>query len=119
MVRATLNLQGSLEATQAKIHSNHAELWEAIDDEVQERKQESPLFKKLLDDRTDMIAEAVRASIDGLRDEMLSLIEPVAQLTEGWQRWGENIEAQLTTISARTDTLSLLELHWFHADVVL
>ena len=53
-------------------------LWEAIDDETKERKQEFPLFKKLLDDRTDTIAEAVRTSIDGLRDEVLSLIEPIA-----------------------------------------
>ena len=59
------------------------ELWEAIDDDAQERRQESPLFKKLLDDRTDTIAEAVRANLDGLRDEMLNLIEPIAQLTEG------------------------------------
>ena len=62
------------------------ELWEATDDEAQERKQESPLFKNLLDDRTDTIAEAVRANLDGLRDEMLNLIEPIAQLTEGSQK---------------------------------
>ena len=37
------------------------EIWEAIDDEVKERKQESPLFQRLLDDRTEIIAQAVRA----------------------------------------------------------
>ena len=57
-------------------------LWEAIDEETQERKQEFPLFKKLLDDRTDTVAGAVRTSIDGLRDEVLSLIEPIVQLTQ-------------------------------------
>ena len=59
------------------------ELWEAIDDEIKERKQEPPLFKKLLDDRADTIAEAVRANPDGLRDELLNLIELIAQLPEG------------------------------------
>ena len=29
------------------------------------------------------IAEAARANLDSLRDELLSLIEPIAQLTEG------------------------------------
>ena len=41
LVRATLNMQGSLEAAQAKLDSNTAELWEAIEDMVQERKQKS------------------------------------------------------------------------------
>ena len=67
------------------------EFWEAGDDEAQARKQEPLLFKRLLDDRTDTIARAVRANLDGLRDEMLSLIEPIAQLTEGWQKWGRSI----------------------------
>ena len=81
------------------------ELWEAIDDEIQERKQETPLFKKPLDDRTDTIAGAVRAGLDGLRDEMLSLIEPIAQLTEGWQKWGESIDTQLVEVQRKHDAL--------------
>ena len=82
-----------------------SEFWEAIDNEIQERKQESPLFKKLLGDGTDTIAEAVRASLDGLRDEMLSLIEPIAQLTEGWHRWGESIESQLDSVKHKAGAL--------------
>ena len=65
------------------LKSTKQDIWEAIDDEVKERKQESPLFQRLLDDRTETTAQAVRANLDGLRDEMLNLIEPIAQLTEG------------------------------------
>ena len=32
---------------------------------------------------------------------MLSLIEAIAQLTEGWQRWGESIETQLEAVKRR------------------
>ena len=98
LVKMSEHLRDSL--TSAK-----TELWEAIDDEIQERKQEPPLFKKLLDDRTDAIAGAVRASLDGLRDEMLNLIEPITQLTEGWQKWGESIEAQLDDAKRKHDAL--------------
>ena len=62
LVRMSEHLRDSLMSTKT-------ELWEAIDDEIQERKQEPPLFKKLLDDRTDAIAEAVRANLGGLRDD--------------------------------------------------
>ena len=77
LVNMSEHLRESLKTTKT-------ELWEAIDDETQERKQESPLFKKLLDTRADMISEAMRAGFDGLRDEVLSLIKPIAQLTERW-----------------------------------
>ena len=98
LVNMSEHLPDSLKTTKS-------ELWEAIDDEVQERKQESPLFKKLLDARTDMISDAMRAGIDGLRDEVLSLIEPIAQLTERWQSWGETIEAQLDEAKRKHDAL--------------
>ena len=87
------------------LQSTKHEFWESIDDEAKEREQESTLFKRLLDDRTDAIAQAVRANLDGLRDEMLSLIEPTAQLTEGWQKWEESIELKLEHVKQRTDPL--------------
>ena len=102
LVNMSEHLRDSLKTTKA-------ELWEAIDDEVQERKQESPLFRKLLDARTDMISEAMRAGIDGLREEVLSLIEPIAQLTERRQAWGETIEAQLDEAKRKHD-LSLIHI---------
>ena len=42
LVRATLNMQESIDKTQAKLDSTKVELWEAIEDEIQERKQEAP-----------------------------------------------------------------------------
>ena len=70
LIEMSEHLRDSLKSTNIRI-------WEAIDDEVKERKQESPLFQRLLDDRTETTAQAVRANLDGLRDEMLSFIEPI------------------------------------------
>ena len=87
------------------LKTSKAELWEAIDDEVQERKQESPLFKKLLDDRVDTIAETVHTCIGGFRDEMLSLIEPLAHFTGTLQPWVQSVEAQLDEAKRKHDAL--------------
>ena len=99
LVNMSEHLRDSLQTTTS-------ELWEAIDDEVKERKQESPLFQRLLNARTEVISHAVRANLDGLRDEMLTLIAPIAQLTEGWQLWGESIESKLESLNSRTETLA-------------
>ena len=37
---------------------------------------------------------------------MLTLIEPIAQLTEGWQLWGESIESKLESLNLRTETIA-------------
>ena len=63
LVRATENLRESLADTKDK-------LWEAIDDEVQERKQEAPTFHKLLDDRAEMLSAAFRAALDNCREDV-------------------------------------------------
>ena len=91
------------------LQTTTSELWVAIDEEVYERKQAPPLFQMLLDERTQLISQAVRTGIDGLRDELLSLIEPAvtpppepaAHLTEGWQKWRESIESKLEQVQHR------------------
>ena len=55
LIEMSEHLRDSLKATKL-------EIWEAIDDEVKERKQESPLFQRLLNDRTEIISQVVRTS---------------------------------------------------------
>ena len=55
LVRATEHPRESLADTKERI-------WENIDDEVQERKQEALTFQKLLDDRIEMMSNVPRGS---------------------------------------------------------
>ena len=71
LVRATLNMQGSLEAAQAKLDSTTAELWEAIEDEVQERKQEVPSFQGALDEKLEMLSQKLRTGIKDYFEESI------------------------------------------------
>ena len=73
LVRATLNIQGSLEAAQAKLDSNAAELWEAIEDEVQERKQEVPSLQGALDDKVEMITQMMQTLRIGVEESLQAL----------------------------------------------
>ena len=98
LVNMSEHLRDSLKTTKTY-------LWEAIDEETQERKQEFPMFRKLLDERTDDISAAVRTGIDGLRDELMSLIEPLAHFTETLQPWVQSVEAQLDEAKRKHDAL--------------
>ena len=73
LVRATLNIQGFLEAAQAKLDSNTAELWEAIEDEVQERKQEVPSLQGALDDKVEMITQMMQTLRIGVEESLQAL----------------------------------------------
>ena len=111
--RVKRRLEKMSEHLRDSLQTTTSELWVAIDEEVYERKQAPPLFQMLLDERTQLISQAVRTGIDGLRDELLSLIEPVvtpppepvAQLTEGWQKWDESVESQLEEAKRKHDAL--------------
>ena len=46
LVRATLNMQESIDNTQAKLDSTKVELWEAIEDEIQERNERHLISRK-------------------------------------------------------------------------
>ena len=61
--RATEHLRESLADTKGQ-------LWDKVDDEIQERQQEALTFQKLLDDRVEMLSPAFRAALDSLRAQL-------------------------------------------------
>ena len=63
LVRATEHLRESVADTKEQ-------LWEKVDDESQERKQEALTFQKLLDDRIEMVSIAFRTALDDLREDI-------------------------------------------------
>ena len=86
LVRATENLRESLADTKERI-------WETIDDEVQERKQEALTFQKLLDDRIEVVSNAFRAALDNHRADIESQLASIAASAhEAVEKLAENVQ---------------------------
>ena len=69
MVRMSEHLCDSLKTTKA-------EFWKAIDEIGA-----ASAFEKLMDERTDMLSEALRTGLDSLREEFFNHIEPAPSPT--------------------------------------
>ena len=90
LVRMSEHLRDSLKSTKA-------ELWQAI-----EEIGPGPAFQQALDERTDLLSEALRTGLDNIRDEFFNLIEP---LTVANTVRGEEMAAELAALRQRTADL--------------
>ena len=64
LVRATLNMQESIDKTQAKLDSTKVELWEAIEDDIQERKQEVSDLQEALNQHVEELEHDLRVGLE-------------------------------------------------------
>ena len=71
LVRATENLRESFADIKNRI-------WETIEDEVQERQQETQSLQKLLDERIEMVSVAFRAALESHREQIESQLTSIA-----------------------------------------
>ena len=57
-------MQESIDNTQAKLDSTKIELWEAIEDEIQERKQEAPDLQEALKQHVERLEQDLRVRFE-------------------------------------------------------
>ena len=94
-------MQGSLEAAQAKLDSNTAELWEAIEDEVQERKQEVPSLQGALDDKVGMLTQMMQSLCIGVEESLQALGGVINDQLEILEERMGKMEEQLVSVADR------------------
>ena len=90
LVHMSEHLRESLKATKV-------ELWQAI-----EEIGAASAFEKLMDERTDMLSEALRTGLDTIREEFFGLMEP---LTFANAVRGEEMAAELVMLRRRSAEL--------------
>ena len=88
LVRATLNMQESIDKTQAKLESTKVELWEAIEDEIQERKQEAPDLQQIMHQHIERLEHDLRV-----------------RLEKGIETLGDAVDARLIGIENKLEEL--------------
>ena len=88
LVRATLNMQESIDKTQAKLDSTKVELWEAIEDEIQERKQDAPDLQEALSQLAERLEHDLRV-----------------RLEKGIETLGDAVDARLLSIENKLEEL--------------
>ena len=115
LIRATENLRESFADTKGRI-------WEPIEDEVQERKQETQSLQKLLDERIEMVSVAFRAALESHREQIESQLTSIAasaheaveklalntqQCPSDWSEWSLLDSEEFQELKARVEALEV------------
>ena len=118
--RVKRRLIGATEHLRESLTETKSDIWENIEDEVQERQQESQSLQKLLGERIEMVSVAFRAVLDNHCEEIESQLTSLAasaheaaeklalntqQCPSDWSEWSLLDSEEFQDLKARVETL--------------
>lgn len=86
-------LRDSITEAREALSQTRTEFWEAIEDVGQERAQFVPMFQRLLDTRSEMLASAFQAGLTALKEELNDFVTPLQARVDILQSTVERVAA--------------------------